>query len=119
MAASGPNAAASSGAAEAPSTTLTATARDLGTLGGRGSEATAIQGNLVIGRAQTTDGSYHAFVYDLAAASPRMRDLGVLSGDTDSVATALSGHIVVGGSSSDLESNRPLKRPPNTRSPMT
>jgi probable HAF family extracellular repeat protein len=105
----------SSAVVAAPATTLSATAHDLGTLGGRYSEATGVQGNLVIGRAQTADGSYHAFVYDLGADHPRMRDLGTLSGDTVSTATALSGHIVVGNSGQepfayDLGAARPTMR---------
>jgi probable HAF family extracellular repeat protein len=90
--------AAISSAVTAPATTLTATSRDLGTLGGRNSQATAIEGNLVIGRAQTADGDYHAFVYDLGAENAHMRDLGTLSDDTDSVATAVNGPLIVGGS---------------------
>jgi probable HAF family extracellular repeat protein len=56
--------------------TLTATVRDLGTLGGSFSEASAVDGTVVVGWSETARGRSHAFVYDLAAASPRMVDLG-------------------------------------------
>lgn len=48
---------------------------DLGTLGGAPSRATAVnRAGVVVGTAQTADGSEHAFVWD--PASRRMRDLG-------------------------------------------
>lgn len=78
-----------------PRTTLTAVPRDLGTLGGRSSSATDIDGGIVVGRALTAGGPEHAFAYDLAAG--RMRDLGTLGG-ADSGATAVDGNVVVGDS---------------------
>ena len=79
----------------AAETRLTATARDLGTLGGEDSFATAIDGDIVVGAAMTATGRYHAFAYDLGAATPAMIDLGTLGG-TSSEATDVSGDIVVG-----------------------
>ena len=79
----------------AAETRLTATARDLGTLGGEDSFATAIDGDIVVGAAMTPTGRYHAFAYDLGAATPAMIDLGTLGG-TSSEATDVSGDIVVG-----------------------
>ena len=78
----------------AAETRLTATARDLGTLGGEDSFATAIDGDIVVGAAMTPTGRYHAFAYDLGAV-PAMIDLGTLGG-TSSEATDVSGDIVVG-----------------------
>ena len=56
----------------------------LGSPGGHFDRATAIDANLVTGRADqiaTTDA--HAFAYDLAARTPRIADLGPYSGDFD------------------------------------
>ena len=72
------------------------TMRDLGTLGGRDSWATAVSGNVVVGTSATASGANHAFAYDLGASSPTMRDLGVFGGDSSS-AVAVSDNIVVGG----------------------
>jgi probable HAF family extracellular repeat protein len=57
----------------------------------------AISGNIIVGTSATPTGQDHAFVYDLAAASPKMRDLGDLGGGS-SQATAVSGNIAVGSS---------------------
>ncbi|HET6874644.1 MAG TPA: fibronectin type III domain-containing protein [Acidimicrobiales bacterium] len=104
--------------------------RDLGFLEGSAnsalprSSATAISGNIVVGSAVAGDGMPHAFVYDLGAASPVMRDLGALpyvpsipgsSGGPESTATATDGRIVVGESSGhsfiyDLTSGSPAMR---------
>jgi hypothetical protein len=54
--------------------------RDLGTLGGASSRATAVHGSLVAGSSQTTDGRWHAFVVDVSAPDPQMVDLGSLTG---------------------------------------
>ncbi|HTJ72839.1 MAG TPA: hypothetical protein VL551_35205 [Actinospica sp.] len=66
---------------------------DLGTLGGSNSDATAVDGNVVIGWAETADGSLHAFYDDLR--HPRMVDLGTLTG-TDSEALAVHGDYIAG-----------------------
>jgi probable HAF family extracellular repeat protein len=102
----------------------TPTMRDLGTLGNAGdSSAHAVSGNIVVGQSQvmtaTTGLSFHAFAYDLAAATPTMRDLGTLGGQA-SGATAVSGNIVVGAANAatgyphafvyDLEAARPAMR---------
>ena len=89
--------AAPSGAASAApaSVTLTATARDLGTLGGGASSAVDIDGDLVVGSAFLPSGQPHAFAYDLATST--MRDLGTLGGAT-SEARAVDGTVVVGQS---------------------
>jgi probable HAF family extracellular repeat protein len=75
-------------------------AKDLGTLGGASSTAMDVSGDIVVGYADTGWGPEHAFAYDLGAASPKMIDLGVLSGMYSSVATAVSGKVVVGYSNS-------------------
>ena len=80
-------------AASLPRTTLTAVARDLGTLGGRRSEAVDIDGNIVVGNSLTTAGPEHAFAYDLSTST--MRDLGTLGGPS-STAVAVDGNIVAG-----------------------
>ena len=72
----------------------TATAQDLGTLGGEESHVTAIDGDIVVGSAITATGRSHAFAYDLGAAAPTMIDLGTLGGAW-SEATDVSGDIVV------------------------
>ena len=82
-----------------PAETLTATVRDLGSLGGRDIYASDISGAVVVGTASLRSGAERAFVYDLAAASPMMRNLGTLGGD-------LSEAIAVDGSSS---SGRPTR----------
>jgi probable HAF family extracellular repeat protein len=67
---------------------------DLGTLGGRFSTANAVDGNWVVGGADSADGSSHAFAYDLAAASPHMVDLGTAI--PNCYATAIKDPWVVG-----------------------
>jgi probable HAF family extracellular repeat protein len=71
-------------------------ATDVGTLGGRYSQATAVSGNIIVGNADTAAGQTHAFAYDLGAASPKMIDLGTLPGSGSSSAVAVSANIVVG-----------------------
>jgi probable HAF family extracellular repeat protein len=69
---------------------------DLGTLGGNASEAYSVSDNgIVVGRAQTAAGDYHAFRHD----GITMHDLGTLGGLT-SIAYGVSadGTIVVGTS---------------------
>ena len=70
---------------------------DLGTLGGTDAMAEAIDGDLVVGSAQTETGAWHAYVVDLADASPQMVDLGTLGG-RHSRATDVSGSVLVGTS---------------------
>ncbi|MFJ3803627.1 hypothetical protein ACIPSJ_46035 [Streptomyces sp. NPDC090088] len=78
------------------------TVRDLGTLGGTRSEATAIDGYTVVGSSQTSgDDTEHAFAYDLRRHV--MTDLGTL-GDA-SRATGVAGKYVVG--ESDLSAGGP------------
>nr|WP_246416143.1 Calx-beta domain-containing protein [Nocardioides luti] len=73
----------------------TATRIDLGTLGGRNSEASAVDGSVVVGSATADHGRRHAFAYDLAAAEPVMRDLGTLGGGATG-AVDVDGPFVVG-----------------------
>ncbi|MEU2775499.1 hypothetical protein ABZ646_21795 [Streptomyces sp. NPDC007162] len=76
--------------------------RDLGTLGGTRSEATAIDGSTVVGSSLTNgDATEHAFAYDLRRHT--MTDLGTL-GDS-SRATGVAGDHVVG--ESDLSAGGP------------
>lgn len=77
-------------------TNLTSTAVDLGTLGGKRSEAAAVDGPIVVGWSTTTPRSNerHAFAYDLAAAESVMIDLGTLLGRSE--AEAVDGTVVVG-----------------------
>ncbi len=70
----------------------------LGGLGGGMSEATAVDGAIVVGWGETTTRGEHAFAYDLAAANPAMIDLGTLGGSS-SAAGDVDGTIVVGSSS--------------------
>jgi uncharacterized membrane protein len=71
------------------------TVKDLGTLGGTRSEATAIDGNTAVGSSLTSgDAAEHAFAYDLRRHS--MTDLGTLGGS--SRATGVQGDYVVGES---------------------
>ncbi|MDC2960265.1 hypothetical protein PO587_38140 [Streptomyces gilvifuscus] len=78
------------------------TVRDLGTLGGTRSEATAIDGKMVVGASLTSgDAAEHAFAYDLRRHA--MTDLGTL-GDS-SRATGVEGNHVVG--QSDLSADGP------------
>ncbi len=76
---------------------LVATPLDLGTLGGDYSTAAAIDGDLVVGYAQTERGAFHAYVLDLGSPEPRPVDLGTLGG-RQSAATDVSGNVVVGHS---------------------
>ena len=76
---------------------LVATPLDLGTLGGEYSTAAAIDGDLVVGSAQTERGAWHAYVLDLGSPDPRPVDLGTLGG-RHSGATDVSGSVVVGHS---------------------
>ena len=69
--------------------------RDLGTLGGQFSGATAVDGNIVVGNADLPNGDVHPFAYDLAAAVPTMRDLGTFGGRFGGAA-AVDGNLVVG-----------------------
>jgi uncharacterized membrane protein len=71
---------------------------DLGTLGGRQSQAVAVDGTWVVGSADTPDGRTHAFAADVAADEPTMRDLGTLPGNTSSWAIAVDDGIAVGNS---------------------
>jgi probable HAF family extracellular repeat protein len=88
----------SAGAGDAGRSNLTATSHDLGTLGGRSSEATAVDGTVVVGQSRTASHGLHAFAYDLAAEEPAMIDLGSLAGGS-SGATDVDGSVVVGVSS--------------------
>ncbi len=78
-----------------PRVTLTATVRQLGTLGGARSTAVDMDGSVVVGTSTTRSGAEHAFAYDLSTS--RMRDLGTLGGAT-SQAAAVDGTVVVGSS---------------------
>jgi probable HAF family extracellular repeat protein len=67
--------------------------RDLGTLGGRQSSATAVNdAGVVVGASETKDRRWHAFVHD----GTRMVDLGALIGFGNSFATDINnnGHVV-------------------------
>ena len=77
-----------------PRTTLTAKARDLGTLGGTSSSARDVDGPVVVGSSLLADGvTRHAFAYDLRGST--MRDLGTLGG-RNSEALAVAGTVVAG-----------------------
>lgn len=78
--------------AATPAATLTATARNIGTLGTT-SSATAIDGPIVVGDSNKNASVVHAFAYDLNTST--MRDLGTLGG-TISHAVAVDDDIVVG-----------------------
>jgi hypothetical protein len=71
------------------------TARDLGTLGGEYSYASAAHGSLVAGTSRAADGTWHAFVVDLSDPIPAMTDLGALPADFSEVA-GVSDRWVVG-----------------------
>ena len=72
---------------------------DLGTLGGNGSIAVAIDGPIAVGYSATAPlNRNHAFAYDLSAPNPTMLDLGTLANGRTSMATDVSGHVVVGDS---------------------
>jgi probable HAF family extracellular repeat protein len=72
------------------------TARDLGTLGGTTSKATAVDRTTIVGESATAHNqATDAFAYDRAAG--RMSDLGTLGG-TSSTAVAVHGRHVVGDS---------------------
>jgi probable HAF family extracellular repeat protein len=51
-----------------------------------------------VGMSLTATGAGHAFVYDVAAASPAMRDLGTLGGDDSIAVVGLTPRFVVGQS---------------------
>jgi hypothetical protein len=75
---------------------------DLGTLGGNNSQATAIDGSMVVGTAELAPDSdgfsvSHVFAYDLADPSPHMIDLDDHVDDRSSSASAVSGRFVAGG----------------------
>ncbi len=74
---------------------LVAAPFELGTLGGDDSTAAAIDGDLVVGSAQTETGAWHAYVLDLGSPDPQPLDLGTLGG-RQSFATDVSGSVVVG-----------------------
>lgn len=69
--------------------------KDLGTFGGEYSDAVAVQGDTAAGWANTSDGWYHGFAYDIP--SETMTDLGTLGG-YHSIPTAVDGNYVVGWS---------------------
>ena len=73
----------------------TGATRDLGTLGGATSRATAVSDGVVVGTSLTAAGFEHAFAYDLASGA--MRDLGTLGG-TGSYAADVDAGVVVGRS---------------------
>lgn len=82
-----------------PRTTLTADARDLGTLGGTRSTANDVDGTVVVGSSLLADGlTSHAFAYDLHGST--MRDLGTLGG-RNSNAVDIDGTVVTGTSDTD------------------
>jgi probable HAF family extracellular repeat protein len=87
--------------------TRTGRTTDLGTLGGRRSEATAVSDRLVVGWSHTRTGARHAFVVDLGARRPVMRDLGTLGG-RDSQAVAVSGRRAVGWAQNAAGTRRPF-----------
>jgi probable HAF family extracellular repeat protein len=78
-------------------TTLVATARDLGTLGGKRSAAAAVDGGVVVGVSKRADGRTHAFFMDLAAPEPVMVDVGVrFPGAVHSAAVDIDEGVLVG-----------------------
>jgi probable HAF family extracellular repeat protein len=60
--------------------------------GAEGSSADAIEGNIVAGSMRLPSGRWHPYAYDLAAAAPRLVDLGSPGGSVD-----VSGTTVIGG----------------------
>lgn len=91
----GPAHGADAPSAESAAGSVQYTVQDLGTLGGTRSEATAIDGNTVVGSSLTSgDAAEHAFAYDLRRHT--MTDLGTLGGS--SRATDVEGDYVVGES---------------------
>lgn len=99
-----PGPAASVAAGAERETNLTARAIDLGTLGGKQSVATAVDGSLVVGWSQTpVRSTRHAFAYDLSAAEPTMLDLGSVRGRSE--AEDVDGSVVVGEFNSASEGN--------------
>ncbi|MEU6866602.1 hypothetical protein ABZ924_25635 [Streptomyces sp. NPDC046876] len=91
----GPAYGADTPSAESAAGSVQYTVQDLGTLGGTRSEATAIDGNTVVGSSLTSgDAAEHAFAYDLRRHT--MTDLGTLGGS--SRATDVEGDYVVGES---------------------
>lgn len=81
-------------------------ATDIGTLGGAGSAATAIEGTLVAGNAQTADGDWHGFAYDLGTGGP-MVDLGSLGGP-NSYVSVISDGVIAGTSETPTGDTRPF-----------
>ena len=70
--------------------------RDLGSLGGRGSAATAInERGQIVGTSATRSGKDHPFVWE----NGRMTDLGTLPGTTSSSAVAINDRGVIVGTS--------------------
>jgi len=99
-----PAQATSAGGAAAVAPSLTARTIDLGTLGGKQSEARAVDGSLVVGWSQTRrTNERHAFAYDLAAEHPTMIDLGSLRGRSE--AEDVDGSVVVGAYDAGSESH--------------
>lgn len=78
-----------------PAASTAYTVRDLGTLGGATSRATALDARTVVGDSGTASGDTHAFAYDRGTG--RLTDLGGLGG-TYSTAVAVHGRYVVGDS---------------------
>jgi probable HAF family extracellular repeat protein len=68
--------------------------RDLGTLGGQASVATAVNGGNAVGYAQRGNGSYHAFLHDFRT----MHDLGTLGGSSSRASALNDDGTVVGQS---------------------
>jgi probable HAF family extracellular repeat protein len=84
------------------------TKMDLGTLGGGYSSASAINSNSnvqVVGVSATTEGNYHAFLWQQAAGVGAMQDLGTLGGNTSQANAINDKGQVVGGSETDKGEN--------------
>ncbi len=81
---------------------------DLGTLGGRRSEATGINASgQIVGNSERADGLTHAFVYSNGA----MIDLGTLPGGATSYATAINDAGQITGWSDTVRPNTNFPRP--------